>query len=114
MHSIRSASVLMHGSLFNSGGMVGSVYVMESGGKYIMTCVSSNVVLYGVSFVVHSSSGILRIVIVSWFSFAARRAQCMAFCIFSLLCGWAYPLSCHLCVKAGPLDPNIESLWNGE
>jgi hypothetical protein len=38
----------------------------------------------------------------------------MAFCIFSLLCGWAYPLSCHLCVKAVPLDSNMESLWNGE
>jgi hypothetical protein len=33
MHSIRSASVSMRGSLFSSGGMVGSVYVMESGGN---------------------------------------------------------------------------------
>jgi hypothetical protein len=82
MHSIRSASVSMRGSLFSSGGMVGSMYVMESGGKYIMTCVSLNVVLYGVLFVVHSSSGIVRIVIVSWFSFTARRAQCMAFVYF--------------------------------
>ena len=114
MHNIRVASVLMRGSLFSLGGMVDSVYVMESGGKYIMTSVSSNVVLYGVSFVVHSSCGIVRIVIVSWFSFATRRAQCMAFCIFSLLCGWPYPLSCHLCIKVGPLDPNMESLWNGE
>jgi hypothetical protein len=65
MHNIRSASVSMCGSLFSSEDMVGSVYVMESGGKYIMTCVSSNIVLYGVSFVVHSSSGIVRIVIVS-------------------------------------------------
>jgi hypothetical protein len=70
--------------------------------------------LYGVSFVVHSLSGMVRIVIVSWFSLAARWAQCMAFCKFSLLCGWAYPLSCHLCIKAVPLDPNMESLWNGE
>jgi hypothetical protein len=31
----------------------------------MMACVSSNIVLYGVSFVVHSSSGIVRIVIVS-------------------------------------------------
>jgi hypothetical protein len=38
----------------------------------------------------------------------------MAFCIFSLLCGWAYPLPSHLCLKAVPLDPNMESLWNGE
>jgi hypothetical protein len=51
--------------LFSSGGMVGSVYIMELGGKYTMTCVSSNTVLYGVSFVVHSSSGMVRIVIVS-------------------------------------------------
>jgi hypothetical protein len=64
----------MRGSLFSLGGMVGSVYIMVSGGKCIMTCVSSNIDLYGVSFVVHSSSGMVRIVIVSWFSFAARRA----------------------------------------
>jgi hypothetical protein len=55
----------MRGSLFSSGGMVGSVYVMVSGGKCMMTCVSSNIVLYGVSFVVHSASGMVRMVIVS-------------------------------------------------
>ena len=65
MHNIRSTSVSMLGSLFSSGGMVGFVYVMELGRKYIMTCVCSNIVLYGVSFVVHSSSSIVRIVIVS-------------------------------------------------
>jgi hypothetical protein len=65
MHNIHIASVSMRGSLFSSGGMVGSVYIMELGGKYTMTCVSSNTVLYGVSFVVHSSSGMVRIVIVS-------------------------------------------------
>jgi hypothetical protein len=74
MHSIRTARVSMRGSLFNSGGTVGSVYIMVSGGKCMMTCVSSNIVLYGASFVVHSSSGVVKIVIVSWFSFAARRA----------------------------------------
>jgi hypothetical protein len=112
MHSI--ASVSMRGSLFSSGDMVGSVYIMVPGGKCMMTCVSSNIVLYGASFVVHSSFGMVRIVIVSWFSFAARQAQCMDFCMFSLLCGWAYPLSSHLCLKAVPRDPNMESLWNGE
>jgi hypothetical protein len=65
MHSIRTASVSMRGSLFSSRGMVGSEYTMVSGGKCMMTCVSSNIVLYGVSFVVHSSSGMVRIVIVS-------------------------------------------------
>jgi hypothetical protein len=114
MHNIRTASVSMRGSLFSSGGMVGSEYVMVSGGKWMMTCVSSNVVLYGVSFVVQSSSCMVRIVVVSWFSFAASQAQCMAFCIFSLLCGWAYPLPIHLCLKAVLLDPKMESLWNGE
>jgi hypothetical protein len=79
----------MRGSLFSSGGMVGSVYIMVLGGKCMMTCVSSSIVLYGASFVVHSSSGMVRIVIVSWFSFAVRRAQCMDFCMFSLLYGWA-------------------------
>jgi hypothetical protein len=74
MHNIRTASVSMRGSLFSSGGMVGSVYLMVSGRKCMMTCVSSNIVFCGVSFVVHSSSGMVRIVIVSWFSFAARRA----------------------------------------
>ena len=100
----------MRGSLFSSGGMVGFVYLMVSGGKCMITSVSSNIVLCGVSFVVHSSSGMARLVIVSWFSFAARRAQCMAFCMFSLLCGWTYLLSRHLCLKAVPLNPNIESL----
>jgi hypothetical protein len=38
----------------------------------MMKCVSLNMVLYGVSFVVHSSSGMVRMVIGSWFSFAAR------------------------------------------
>jgi hypothetical protein len=76
------ASVSMRGSLFNSGGMVGSVYVMVFGAKCILTCVSSNLVLYGVSFVVHSSSGIVRMVMVSWFSCAASLAQYMAFCRF--------------------------------
>jgi hypothetical protein len=114
MHNFCTASVSMCGSLFSSGDMVGPVYIMVSGGKCMVTCVSSNIVLYGVSFVVHSSSGMVRIVIVFWFSFAARRAQYMAFCIFSLLWGWAYPLSSHLCLKAVPLDPNIESLGNGE
>jgi hypothetical protein len=114
MHNIRTASGSMCGSLFNLGGMVGSVYIMALGGKYIMTCVFSNIVLYGASFVVHSSSGMVRIVIVSWFSFAARRAQYIVFCMFSLLCGWAFPFPSHLCLKAVPLDPNMESLWNGE
>jgi hypothetical protein len=89
IHNIHTASVSIRGSLFSSGGMVGFEYVMVLGGKCMMTCVSSSIVLYGVSFVVHSSFGMVRIVIVSWFSFAARRAQCMAFCVFSLLCGWA-------------------------
>jgi hypothetical protein len=114
MHNIRIASDSVRGSLFSSGGTVGSRYVMMFGGKWMMTCVSSNVVLYGVLFMVQSSSSMVRIVIVSWFSFAASLAQCMAFCIFSLLCGWAYPLPLHLCLKAVPLEPNMESLRNGE
>jgi hypothetical protein len=40
MHNIRIVSVSMCGFLFSSRGMVGSVYIMESGGKYTMTCVS--------------------------------------------------------------------------
>jgi hypothetical protein len=63
----------------------------------MLTCVSSNLVLYGVSFVVHSLSGMVRIVIVFGFSCAASRTQCMALCVFSLLCGWAYPIFFHLC-----------------
>ena len=114
IHNIRTAGVSMRGSLFSSGGMVGSVYIMVLGGKCMMTCVSLDVVLYGASFVVHSSFGMTRIVIVSWFSFAARWAQCMAFCVFSLLCGWVYLFFSHLCLKAVPLDPNMESLWKGE
>jgi hypothetical protein len=113
-HIICRASVSMRGSLFSLGGIGGFVYIMLSGVKCVMTCVSSNMVLYGVSFVVHSLSSMVRIMIMSWFSFAARRAQCMAFYIFYLLCGWTYPLSSHLCVKAIPLDSNMESFWNGE
>jgi hypothetical protein len=94
--------------------MVGSVYIIVSGGKWMMTCVSLKVVLYGVSFVVHSSSGMVRMVIVSWFSFAARQAQCIVFCVVSLLCGRAYLFPSHLCLKAVLLEPNMESLWKGE
>ena len=45
MHRMCSVSVSMHGSLFSSGDMVGSVYVMELERKYIMTWVLSNIVL---------------------------------------------------------------------
>jgi hypothetical protein len=61
MYNIRTASVSMRGSLFSFGGMVGSMCIMVSGGKCMMTCVSSNIVLYGASFVVHSSSGMVKI-----------------------------------------------------
>jgi hypothetical protein len=37
---------------------------MAFAGKYMLTCVSSNLVLYGVSFVVHSSSSMVSMVIV--------------------------------------------------
>jgi hypothetical protein len=77
--------------------MVGSLYVMVSGGKWMLTCMSSNLVLYGVSFVVHSSSGMVSMVIVLWLSCASSRAQCMALYAFSVLCGWAYPTFLHLC-----------------
>jgi hypothetical protein len=72
MHSILMASGSMRGSLFNSRDMVGSLYIIVSGVTCMMTCVSSNLVLDSVSFVVHSSSGMVRIVIVSWFSCTAR------------------------------------------
>jgi hypothetical protein len=65
MHRILRASVSMRGSLFSSRSMVGSVYFMLSGVKCMTTCISLNMVLYGVSFVVHSLSGMVRIVIVS-------------------------------------------------
>jgi hypothetical protein len=57
-------SISLQGSLLSSGGMVGSLYVMVPGRKWMLTYVSSNLVLYGVSFVVHSSLGMVRIVIV--------------------------------------------------
>ena len=87
MHKMRSACGSRRDSLLSSGDMVGFVYVTESGGKYMIIWVSSNEVLYGVSFVVQSSSGTVRMVIVSGFSYAARQAQCMAFYMFFLLCG---------------------------
>ena len=65
MHKMRSTCGSRCGSLFSSGGMVGSMYVIESGRKCIITWVSLNKVLYGVLFVVHSSSGTVRMVIVS-------------------------------------------------
>jgi hypothetical protein len=64
MQSIWMGSVSMRGSVLSSRDMVGLLYVMVSSGKWMLTCVSSNSVLYGMSFVVHSSSGIVRIVIV--------------------------------------------------
>jgi hypothetical protein len=57
-------SVSLRGSLLSSGGMVGSLYVIVLGGKWMLTWVSTNVVLYGASFVVHSSSGMVSMVIV--------------------------------------------------
>jgi hypothetical protein len=51
-------SVSLRGSLLSSGDMIGSLYMMVPSGKWMLTCVSSSLVLYGVSFVVH------RIVIV--------------------------------------------------
>jgi hypothetical protein len=57
-------NVSLRGSLLSLGGMVGSLYVMVSGGKWMLTCVSSNLVLYGLSFVVHSLSGMAKMVIV--------------------------------------------------
>ena len=57
-------SVSLQGSLLNSGEMVGSLYVMGPGRKWMLTCVSSNLVSYGVSFIVHSLSRMVRIVIV--------------------------------------------------
>jgi hypothetical protein len=97
IHNILIANGSLRGSLLSSGGMVGSLYVMVFAEKYMLTCVSSNLVLYGVLFVVHSSSSMVSIVIVFWFSCAASRIQCMAWCVFLVLCGWAYPIFCHLC-----------------
>jgi hypothetical protein len=42
MHSILMASVSVRGSLFSSGGIVGSMYVMVSSAKCMLTCVSLN------------------------------------------------------------------------
>jgi hypothetical protein len=64
MQSILIANASFWGSLLSSGGMVGSLYIMVPGGKWMLTCVSSNLVLYGMSFVVHSSSGMVSMVIV--------------------------------------------------
>jgi hypothetical protein len=64
MHTILIASGSLRGSLSSSGGMVGSLYIMAFVGKCMLTCVSSNLVLYGVSFVVHSSSSMVSMVIV--------------------------------------------------
>jgi hypothetical protein len=64
MQSILMDNVSLRGSLLSSGGMVGSSYVMVSGGKWMLTCVLSNLVSYGVSFVVHSLSGMVSMVIV--------------------------------------------------
>jgi hypothetical protein len=57
-------NVSLRGSLLSSGGMVGSLYVIVSSGKWMLTCVLSNLVLYGVLFVVHSSSGMAKMVTV--------------------------------------------------
>jgi hypothetical protein len=49
-------------------------------------------------------------VIVFGFSYAASLAQCMAFCVFSVPCGWANPMLRRLCEKACPLEPKMKSL----
>ena len=45
---------------------------------------------------------------------AARLAQRRAWCASFSICGWTYPLPCHLYLKAFPNDPNTISLANGE
>ena len=60
------------------------------------------------------SSGITSIVIEFESFFAARRAQWRVCWISMSVCGCAQPLSCHLCWKVFPTDPNTTSLWNGE
>ena len=64
MESILINSISLRGSLLSLGGMVGFMYVMVRGRKCMLTCISSNLVLYGVSFIVHSLLRMVRIVIV--------------------------------------------------
>ena len=55
----------------------------------------------------------IRVVVFGSF-LAARRAQCIACWVISMLGGWAYPIPFHLYWKAVPSDPKILSLANGE
>ena len=55
-------------------GVVGSLYVMVSAAKWVMTCVSGNGPLYGVLFWYQLASGTASIVMVDGSYLAAIRA----------------------------------------
>ena len=100
--------------MLSYGGIVGSSYVMVSAAKWAIICVSGYGLACGLEFWYQLVSGDIIIVTVFGSILAARRAQCMACCRSIALCGWAYPIPCHLWSKAFPMDPNILSLGNGE
>ena len=68
----------------------------------------------GVKFWYQFGSGMISMVAVNGSFFAASLAQWIALWASISLCGWAYPIPCHLCENALPMDPNILSLGNGE
>jgi hypothetical protein len=47
-------------------------------------------------------------------SLVARHAQCMVYCVESLVGGCVYPRLDHLCWKAAPPDPKMTSFGNGD
>ena len=108
---------MMNGSIHDSlvsCGLVGSSYLVVFVGIWVITCVSGKGPKCGVKFWYQFGSGMISLVVVYGSCFAASLAQCIVFWASVSLCGWAYPIPCHLCENAFPMDPKILSLGNGE
>ena len=82
--------------MLSFGGIVGSSYVIVSAAKWAIMCVSGNGPGYGLKFWYQFVSGEMIIVMLFGSSLAASRAQCIAYCRFVALLGWAKPTPFHL------------------
>ena len=133
-HRILIVSGSICGSL-DSCGFVGSSYLVVSASIWVITCVYGKGPKWGVKY--QFVSGVISMVVcertlysrqppkgtgvsiyhmvVEYGSyFVASLAQWIVFWASISLWGWAYPIPCHLCENALPIDPKILSLGNGE
>ena len=114
MHSIGIERLFVLGSILNSGGIVGSLYIMVSVLKCAMMCESGNGQSWGLRLWYQFGSIVTSIVLVCGLFLATSLAQWRVCWASFSVCGWAYPFPFHLCWNAIPFDPNALSQGNGE